>query len=250
MGRTQQSSPIQRLAQWAIVIALPAFLLLSNVRLLMTSAFLQYEYSRPDFPAATGLSSTERMAIAQTTLDYVTGQADLETLRRLPYREKEVQHLVDVRVVAGRAFAVHWLAGGLLLAALLFLVISPRALRPTQEENSSLWDRLPTCPTVGSFQASRPGTRPLAARGLLYGSGLTLALLVALALFIYVNFDVFFVKFHQMFFAGDSWLFAYEDTLIRLFPVPFWFAAALGIALLTIGEALVVGLGAYVWKLR
>ena len=109
---------------------------------------------------------------------------------------------------------------------------------------------MPTCPTVGSFQASRPGTRPLAARGLLYGSGLTLALLVALALFIYVNFDVFFVKFHQMFFAGDSWLFAYEDTLIRLFPVPFWFAAALGIALLTIGEALVVGLGAYVWKLR
>jgi len=219
MGRTQQSSRIQRLAQWVIVIALPAFLLLSNVRLLMTSAFLQYEYSRPDFPAATGLSSTERMAIAQTTLDYVTGQADLETLRRLPYREKEVQHLVDVRVVAGQAFVVHWLAGGLLLAALLFLVI-------------------------------RPGTRPLAARGLLYGSGLTLALLVALALFIYVNFDVFFVKFHQMFFAGDSWLFNYEDTLIRLFPVPFWFTAALGIALLTIGEALVVGLGAYVWKSR
>jgi integral membrane protein (TIGR01906 family) len=216
---TQRSSPIQRLAQLVIIIALPVFLLLSNVRLLMTSAFLKYEYGRPDFPAATGLSSTERLTIAQTTLDYVTGQADLETLRRLPYREKEVQHLVDVRLVAEQAFAVHWLAGGLLLVALLFLVI-------------------------------RPGTRPLAAGGLLYGSGLTLALLVALALFIYANFDVFFVKFHQMFFAGDSWLFNYEDTLIRLFPVPFWFTAALGIALLTIGEALVVGLGAYVWWRR
>jgi integral membrane protein (TIGR01906 family) len=219
MARTQRSSPIQRLAQLVIVIALPAFLLLSNVRLLMTPAFLHYEYSRPDFPAAPGLNPTERLAIAQTTLDYVQGQADLETLRRLPYREKEVQHLVDVRVVTGQAFAVHWLAGGLLLGALLFLV-------------------------------RRPGTRLLAARGLLYGSALTLVLLVALALFIYANFDVFFVKFHQMFFAGDSWLFAYEDTLIRLFPVPFWFAAALGLALLTIGEALVIGLGAYVWWRR
>lgn len=210
---------MRRLAQFVIIIALPAFLLLTNVRLLMTTAFLRYEYSRPGFPAAAEFSPARRMAIAQTTLAYVRGHADLDALQRLPYREKEVSHLVDVRVLTRRAFAVHWLTGGLLLLSLLFLIRSP-------------------------------ATRPLAARSLLGGCGLTLAPLGAVALVVAVNFNGFFVKFHRLFFVGDSWLFDFSDTLIQVFPVPFWFEAALGLALLTMGEALAVGLGSYAWLRR
>ncbi len=28
--------------------------------------------------------------------------------------------------------------------------------------------------------------------------------------------------FHGLFFNGNTWLFAYSDTLIRLFPIRFW----------------------------
>jgi len=210
---------MRRLAQLLIIIALPAFLLLTNVRLLMTTAFLRYEYGRTGFPAPADVTPAQRMAIAQTTLAYVRGHADLEALRRLPYREKEVRHLVDVRVLTGRAFAVHWLTGVLLLLSLLFL-------------------------------ARTPATRPLAARSLLHGCGLTLALLGAVALVVAVNFDWFFVRFHRLFFVGDSWIFDVSDTLIQVFPVPFWFDAALGLALLTMGEALAVGLGSYAYMMH
>lgn len=48
-------------------------------------------------------------------------------------------------------------------------------------------------------------------------------------------FWAFFEGFHSLFFEGDSWLFLYSDTLIRLFPLRFWqdtFLFAAGIAVL------------------
>jgi integral membrane protein (TIGR01906 family) len=210
---------MRRLAQLVIIIALPAFLLLTNVRLLMTTAFLRYEYARAGFPAAAGFTPAQRMTIAQTTLAYVRGHAGLDVLQRLPYREKEVKHLVDVRVLTRQAFAVHWLTGGLLLLSLLFLTRTS-------------------------------ATHPLAARSLLYGCGLTLILLGVAALVVTVNFNGFFVRFHRLFFEGNSWIFDFSDTLIQIFPVPFWFDAALGLALLPIGEALVVGLASYAYMMH
>jgi len=37
-----------------------------------------------------------------------------------------------------------------------------------------------------------------------------------------IFWDSAFVLFHRVFFTGDTWLFPYSDTLIRLFPVNFW----------------------------
>jgi len=37
-----------------------------------------------------------------------------------------------------------------------------------------------------------------------------------------VSFWQFFTLFHELFFTGDSWIFEYSDTLIRLFPLRFW----------------------------
>jgi integral membrane protein (TIGR01906 family) len=70
---------------------------------------------------------------------------------------------------------------------------------------------------------------------------LTIALLVAVVALIYLNFDWFFTHFHLTFFAGDSWIFDWSDTLIRLFPERFWFDAATLWGLLTLGEAVILG---------
>jgi integral membrane protein (TIGR01906 family) len=37
-----------------------------------------------------------------------------------------------------------------------------------------------------------------------------------------LNFDQLFTAFHTVFFEGDTWLFYPDDSLIRLFPTPFW----------------------------
>jgi integral membrane protein (TIGR01906 family) len=37
-----------------------------------------------------------------------------------------------------------------------------------------------------------------------------------------VDFDGLFTAFHHLFFEGDTWLFYYSDSLIRLFPMRFW----------------------------
>jgi integral membrane protein (TIGR01906 family) len=63
-------------------------------------------------------------------------------------------------------------------------------------------------------------------------------------------FDTFFVGFHRTFFTGDSWLFNRSDTLIQLFPLPFWFDAAITWVGLTLGEAAILGVGAYLWGKR
>ena len=36
------------------------------------------------------------------------------------------------------------------------------------------------------------------------------------------NFNLFFTLFHRAFFEGESWLFSRTDSLIQLYPLPFW----------------------------
>jgi integral membrane protein (TIGR01906 family) len=68
-----------------------------------------------------------------------------------------------------------------------------------------------------------------------------------LIVFVLLGFNTFFTAFHRVFFSGDTWLFNYTDTLIRLYPVQFWFDAATVIGLTTIAEAIVLGLVARQW---
>ena len=49
-----------------------------------------------------------------------------------------------------------------------------------------------------------------------------MGLIGVLILFWVINFKQLFTSFHRIFFEGDSWLFLFSDTLIRLFPMRFW----------------------------
>jgi integral membrane protein (TIGR01906 family) len=80
-------------------------------------------------------------------------------------------------------------------------------------------------------------------RGLWRGGWLTLALVVVLGGFAAVSFWQFFTVFHELFFSGGSWLFLYSDTLIRLFPLPFWQDAFLFAGVLDVLGGLALGLG-------
>ncbi|MDQ3911896.1 MAG: TIGR01906 family membrane protein [Actinomycetota bacterium] len=209
------------LARWLVIVLLPVFLLLTNVRLVMSHTYVHWEYSKQDFPPAATISPAERLSTALASLDFVRGQLSETEFRALEvdgqpaFNEREVRHMLDVRNVAARASLVHILAGTLLTAALLLLALRGR------------W----------------------AARALVAGSLTTVVSLLLIGLLAALSFDRFFALFHRLFFEGDSWIFEYNDTLIQLFPLPFWSDATLLITSATLTEALLIG-GLAGWRVQ
>jgi integral membrane protein (TIGR01906 family) len=204
------------IARILLVLSIPVFLLLTNLYALMSPAFLRYEYGKADFPPSPGFTDEQRLMVAEKAVTYLRSDAGIEMLGDLEgeegplFREKELVHMVDVKVLTRQALLTHGLLG-LLIALSLGVLLG---IRDTQGQVST---------------------------SLLQGSLLTIALLVALVALIYLNFDWFFTHFHLTFFAGDSWIFDWSDTLIRLFPERFWFDAAALWGLLTLGEAVILG---------
>jgi len=190
-----------------------------------TPAFIRYEYRKPDFPPADFYGPAERLTLAEATLKYLRSSAgpaylwDLRSQGQEVYNPREVQHLVDVKVVMRAAF---WVQG---ICALLAIVAT-----------AFLW--------------RRPGGRSAVLRAVYQGSLTLLMLLAAIGVLAYTSFDLFFVFFHRIFFHGDSWLFAYSDTLIQLFPVQFWMDATAAMAVLAVAESILVGIVAYTLSRR
>jgi integral membrane protein (TIGR01906 family) len=208
---------LRRLAQLAIILALPIFLVLTNVRLLTSEAYLRYEYSKPSFPKPKRFTVEERMEFARTSVAYLLTDAGIETLRNLAddsgpiYNERELRHMEDVKILTSKAFPLH-VGLGLFLLAL-----------------------------IGGMVYLGGELHSAALQGLVGGAVVTWVIMVGLTLLVALNFNWFFTQFHLIFFEGDTWLFPATDTLIRLFPPQFWFDASLILGLLTLAQAAVVG---------
>jgi len=70
--------------------------------------------------------------------------------------------------------------------------------------------------------------------------GVLVALVLASSL---IDFDSFFTLFHGLFFEAGTWTFYAGDTLIQLYPLPFWMNAVLVYgALVLVGVALTYAL--------
>ena len=201
-----------------IIAALPLVLVLLNARLLMSNVFLRWEYNRPAFPADTyGFTTEDRLTYAPLALNYLFNNQGIDFLgdQTFPdgsplYTERELSHMADVKDVTAMLTTI-----GYVLVAVYALAVVLLALRPATHL------RLQT--------------------GLLQAGIFTIGLLIALIVIVALNFNYFFVQFHAIFFEGDSWLFLYSDTLIRLFPEQFWIDA---FVLLFVGVAVRLSLRA------
>jgi integral membrane protein (TIGR01906 family) len=208
------------IAKVLVVLLVLPILLILNVRLEMSPQFAAFEYAKPDFPMPTQIRLESRFPTAAATIAYVRSEVDLDVLRhlrdgeRILYNERELAHLADVRVLTAQAFAAQMAMLALWVAALALL-------------------------------AAQKSTRRDVPRYMLYGSLFTIAVILVVVAVVFINFDWFFVCFHRTFFEGDSWLFLSSDTLIQIFPPMFWFDAAVGLGVLTLAEAGVVGLAAF-----
>lgn len=209
-----------------VTILVPFALIGIGLRVLLTPLFLQIEYNMPYFPPDEyGFTKEDRLKWAPYALDYLTNNEDISYLSDLEfddgtplYNERELSHMDDVKLVTQGALRVWYGA----LALLLLL---------------GIW---------AWFGGWRPDYRLGLRRGgwLIVGLAVTIGLIVVIGIAVNPNvFWNFFTGFHTLFFEGDSWMFLYSDTLIRLFPIRFWQDAFLWAAVLALAGGIGLALG-------
>jgi integral membrane protein (TIGR01906 family) len=86
----------------------------------------------------------------------------------------------------------------------------------------------------------RSSQRCLLPAHLRQGVWLTAALIGLVAVSSLIDFGLFFTRFHQVFFPPGTWTFDPMDTLIQLYPLPFWVDAVYKIAAVTCFEIVLV----------
>jgi integral membrane protein (TIGR01906 family) len=209
---------LQTISGWLASLLLPLALLFLGLRLLLTGPYLQLAYRIPGFPVDEyGFTLEDRLRYAPLAVAYVLNGEGIEFLgdQTFPdgsplYNERELSHMDDVKRLIGGLTGAGFASWALVLAA--------------------------------GFWARWGGWWPGYMRAVRRGGWLTVGLIAALGLLAGIDFWRFFTDFHGLFFEGDSWMFLYSDTLIRLFPVRFWEQAVFFLAGIAAGSGLALGL--------
>jgi len=211
---------------WLATILIPIALIGLTIRVLLSPIFYKIEYSMPYFPADDyGFTQADRLKWAPYAVNYLVNDSDISYLGDLTFddgrplfNERELSHMTDVKRVTQGALRLWYLSLALLIAL-----------------GAWAW--------FGDWWDGYLG-------GLMRGGWLMVALAVTIGLVVVVGiaidpnvFDVFFTQFHHLFFEGDTWLFLFSDTLIRLFPIRFWEDAFLWAAAIALGGGIALGLG-------
>ena len=214
------------LLSYLVSLATPLVLIGLALRILLTPLYYTIEYNMPYFPADEyGFTKEDRLKWAKPSVEYLVNSADISYLGDLKfdngtpiYGEAELSHMHDVKNVVQGALKAWYLS----IAVLILLAIL----------------------------AQRSGWMPLYVTGLRRGGWWMIGLAVTLGFIagtgILLNPDIFwnfFAWFHSLFFEGDSWLFYYSDTLIRLFPIRFWQDAVIAMAVIALGGGLGLAFG-------
>jgi integral membrane protein (TIGR01906 family) len=185
-----------------------------SIRVLFTPLFLVVEYNMPGFPSDPyGFSKEERLKWGSLSIQYLFNNEDPEFLENLRfedgtsiYNEREVSHMVDVKILLQQTLRLFYL----LLIVYIVIVI---------------WAKIKNHLHWVWAAASK-------------GGWLTLGLIGAILAAVVISFDALFTAFHKVFFVGDTWLFYFSDTLIRLFPMRLWQDAFIFMGIITVTVAL------------
>jgi integral membrane protein (TIGR01906 family) len=214
-----KTSVLWRILSWVVTLLVPVVLSLLAVRLHFSSTYLRLEYNMPGFPADPyGFTTEDRISWAIVAKDYLLNSAGIEFLGELQfpdgsplYNERELMHMLDVKIVLQKTFQVLWIS----LVVLVGL---------------GIWA------WFGKWWADYT-------TGLRRGGWISVILVGGLVLISVLAFGVFFTAFHNVFFDPGTWQFQWSDTLIRLFPTRFWQDIFIYVGVLVILGGLALGLG-------
>jgi integral membrane protein (TIGR01906 family) len=204
---------------WIVAIIIPLVLLMTSVRLLMNPLYPEIEYRVPGFPTDPyGFSLTDRLKWSIISIDYLVNSEGIDYLGNQQlaegkplYNTRELSHMLDVKNLVQVCLKIWY---GLLIALAVLAVWSWR---------SGWWKEYTA--------------------GLSRGGWITIGLIVLIILATLLNFNSLFTDFHHLFFTGDTWLFEYSDSLIRLFPMKFWEDGFIYMGVMSLIGGLTLGLG-------
>jgi integral membrane protein (TIGR01906 family) len=210
-----------RLASALFVVALPVFLVTTNVRFLTGEVrFYERGFRVHDADAATGLPLDELDRAAREIIDYF--ENDAETLRIVVddngeevalFNQRETDHMEDVKALMQAVFRANEVSLAYVLAF-----------------------------TAGVFLWAGQGSLRKLAWLSLGGVGLGAAVVALVGVLALVGgFESTWDRFHEIAFTNDFWqLNPATDRLIQMFPEPFWAEATFIVGALTIAEALAI----------
>jgi integral membrane protein (TIGR01906 family) len=189
---------LRRGMSWVITLLTPFVLIMTSIRILISHLFLELEYHAQGFPPDPyGFTLADRLKWGGLSIDYLLNRSGLSFLSDLRfadgtpiYNARELSHMQDVKILVQTTLGLWVMALGVLV--LLGVIAYWRK-----------WGR--------DYQ-----------QGLSRGGWLTIGVLALVLVGVAASFSWLFTEFHRIFFTGDTWLFYYSDTLIRLFPMRLW----------------------------
>ena len=211
-------SIIKGIAFTAFVIAIPLFLIITNLRVVVNTPLLySYGFDQYEIERATGIERDELLSAGKQIRDYFNNEERwLDVRVRLRgetqriYSDYEILHMWDVKVLIRTLYNVQLIVG---LYILLFipagLAIAPRVF-PRTLLRLTAW-----------------------------GAAVTLAIVFVTGLLSLTGFSQTFYFFHVIAFTNDLWqLDPARDYLIMMFPEGFFFDSTMVLAAATVIQGL------------
>ncbi len=202
---TGKGLPYKKLVSFLLVLTFPFLAVGLSTRVLFSEWFIDYEYSKKDFPKDRwGMSESARKELAKLGLEAVMSEEGLEKFKsarlpagRLAFSYREVKHMEDVNRLLSVLFPAVY--GGSLLWLVAFLAL-------VKDKG-----------------------------GLLLKAGIfSISLILAITALVLLNYQLAFEVFHNFVFDPVSWRFSYRDTLLRIYPMKFWFDGTVAVILLSL----------------
>ena len=180
----------------------------------------QRGFDKHGISEVTGIQREELVSVGRQIRSYFNSSEEpLEVRARVfgqereLFSQREVLHMQDVKGLVREVYLVELASAGYLL---LFVAVGLSLRRP----QIAAW---------------------LAKLGL-WGSGITVTIVILVGVLSLGAFDWLFLLFHQASFANNYWLLdPRRDYLVILFPEGFWLDATIFVAFLSVSQAVVMG---------
>ena len=179
-----------------------------------------YGFDKWDISLKTGIDRDELTSVARQIRAYFNSSTEPLEIRatifseeRDLFNQREIIHMKDVKNLIWGVYVVGWLSLAYLLASV-----------------------------AHGFRHRGRSYTQLLARNLLWGSWVTVGLVLGVGLIALVGFDRLFLFFHEVSFTNDFWMLdPRSDYLVILFPEGFWYDATMFVGLLAVMGAVVIG---------
>lgn len=211
---------LRGLVSIAFVLLLPLLIIGTSVRAVFSDrAFILQGFRDNQVGLTTGLDDAELQRIADAFITYFQappGQIQLQVTAfgqsRPLFNEREVAHMQDVQALVQFFFRMQIVAAVVVLLRLGFVFAFDRAGAPIGRE-------------------------------MLISVGLMLVAIAIVGALAVINFDAFWILFHQVAFRNGDWQFdPTRDYLIMLFPEPFWYTGTIRFVSLIAAQTVLVAL--------